>query len=78
MTVLGWFHTLGSLVAFGTGAFTLYDRLLRHQPLLSIGAELNGANAKPFLRIKNVAPYDVFVESISCEPDILGITTSTR
>jgi hypothetical protein len=77
VTLLDWFHTSGSLVAFGTGAFTLYDRLLRHRPLLSIGAQLMGANAKPFLRVKNVAPYDIFVESISCKPAVLGITTAT-
>jgi hypothetical protein len=77
VTLMDWFHTSGSLVAFGTGAFTLYDRLLRHRPLLSIGAQLMGANAKPFLRVKNVAPYDIFVESISCKPAVLGITTST-
>jgi hypothetical protein len=77
VTLMDWFHTSGSLVAFGTGAFTLYDRLLRHRPLLSIGAELMGANAKPFLRVKNVAPYDIFVENILCKPAALGITTAS-
>jgi hypothetical protein len=34
-----------------TGAITLYDRLLRYRPFVSIYADLQGSNAWPYLRV---------------------------
>jgi hypothetical protein len=45
------FQTVGALVAFATGAITLYDRLLRYRPFVSIYADLQGSNAWPYLRV---------------------------
>ena len=36
------FQTLGAVVGFVAGAITLYDRLLRYKPFVSIYAEVEG------------------------------------
>lgn len=75
MDALGLFQTAGAVVAFLIGAFTLYDRTLRYRPLLSIATRLEGINARTYLRIKNVEPYDVFIESVSTEPRGFAVST---
>jgi len=71
------FQTLGALVGLGTGAFTLYDRLLRYRPFVSIYAALEGANAWPYLRATNAAPFDIFVSKIEIEPPLIGLSQQT-
>ena len=78
MTALDWFHTIGSIIAIATGAFTIYDRFLRYRPFVSIAVQLEGANPWPYLRVKNVAPYDIFIEDFEVEPPAFGTSTSTH
>lgn len=77
MDALDIFQTIGSVVALCTGAFTIFDRFFRHQPILSIAAVLEGANAFPMVRIKNTAPFDIYIEAISVEPPAFGVTSGT-
>src|SRR5947209_12747215 len=71
------FQTLGALLGFVAGAITLYDRLLRYRPFVSIYAELERANAWPYLRVTNTAPYDIFVSDIRIEPPLIGLSQET-
>jgi hypothetical protein len=64
------FQTLGAVVGFVAGAITLYDRLLRYKPFVSIYAEVEGVSAWPYLRLTNAAPYDIFVDGISIDATI--------
>jgi hypothetical protein len=68
------FQTIGAIVGFVAGAITLYDRLLRYRPYVSIYAELDGANAWPLLRVSNAAPYDIFVSEIIIEPPLIALS----
>jgi hypothetical protein len=78
VSLLDWFHTVGSAVALGIGAFTIYDRFLRYRPLLSITARLEGANPWAYLRVKNVAPFDIFIEGIEIQPPAFGTSADTH
>jgi hypothetical protein len=71
------FQTLGALTAFGTGAFTIYDRLLRYRPFVSIYADLQGSTAWPYLRVTNAAPFDIFVSEIEIEPQLIALSQQT-
>jgi hypothetical protein len=71
------FQTLGAVVGFVAGAITLYDRLLRYKPFVSIYAEVEGMNALPYLRLTNAAPYDIFVDDISIEPPLIALSQQT-
>jgi hypothetical protein len=72
------FQTLGAVVGFVAGAITLYDRLLRYKPFVSIYAEVEGVNVWPYLRLTNVAPYDIFVDDISIEPPLIALSQQTK
>ena len=71
------FQTLGALVGFLTGAFTVYDRLLRYRPFVSIYADLQDSNAWPYLRVTNAAPFDVFVNQIEIDPPLIALSQQT-
>jgi hypothetical protein len=68
--------TIGALSGLATALFTLFDRFLRFQPLVSVTAQLGltSSNATPLLRIRNVAPFDILVEKIEIEPTLIGLS----
>jgi hypothetical protein len=71
--------TVGALSGLATALFTLFDRFLRFRPLVSVTAQLGlvDSNASPLLRIKNVAPFDILVETIQIEPKLIGLSLQT-
>jgi hypothetical protein len=75
--VLELFQTVGALVSFITAGFTVYDRLLRYQPFVSVYADRHDLDARPYLRVTNAAPYDIFINSIEIEPPLIALTQQT-
>ena len=71
------FQTLGAILGFLAAAIMLYDRLLKYKPCVSIYAVSEGAHAWPYLRVTNVAPYDIFVDKISIEPPLIAVSQQT-
>lgn len=67
-----WFETiktLGSLVALATGAFLIYDRLLKDRPI----AFLRVRSGRLELHVKNVADGDLLIEAIEVTPDSMRV-----
>jgi hypothetical protein len=61
-----WFIVLGSTVGLLTGLYTLFDRLWRERPLVSLGkAEDKDSLA---LRVKNIGLHDVVIDAHSVLP----------
>ncbi len=64
---------LGGAVGLLSGALTLYDRVSRYRPYVSIYADLEGRTGRAWLRVINRAPFDIFLEKIDAEPnDLIG------
>jgi hypothetical protein len=64
---------LGGAVGLLSGAVTLYDRVSRYRPYVSIYADLEGRTARAWLRVTNRAPFDIFIEKVDPEPnDLIG------
>jgi hypothetical protein len=55
---------LGGAVGLLSGAITLYDRVSRYRPCVSIYADLEGRTGRAWLRVTNRAPFDIFLEGI--------------
>jgi hypothetical protein len=79
MSLLQIFQTVGAAVGLVTGAFVVYDRLLRFRPFVSIYTDLDsgGAKAWPYLRVTNNAPFDIFVDDIVIKPRLIGLSQQT-
>jgi hypothetical protein len=55
---------LGATIAIAATVFSLWDRMLRYRPSVSITAQHNQGSSRVSLRVKNQAPYDIIVEQI--------------
>jgi hypothetical protein len=65
---------LGGAVGLLSGAVTFYDRLSRYRPYLSIYADLEGQMGRPWPRVTNRAPFDIFLEIDAKPDDLIGFT----
>jgi hypothetical protein len=73
---------VGSLLGFASTGFLIYDRLLRHRPIVSVTAVrgLDGVSqhADPMLRVRNVAPFDLLIERFEVKPPYCGIASGSK
>jgi hypothetical protein len=67
---------IGAALGIVNTGFLVFDRLFRHRPIVSISAVQGGGHARPVLRVKNVAPFDIVIERFVVEPEHLGISAS--
>src|ERR1700737_1237033 len=65
MDFLEVYKLLGATLGIAVTVFTLWDRMLRHRPSVSITAQHNQGSSCVSLRVKNQAPYDIIIEQIN-------------
>lgn len=54
----------GGIAGLGTAAFTIYDRLLKNRPILSICAAESFGQGEAYLRIRNRSDFDITLTSV--------------
>jgi hypothetical protein len=64
MEALEFYKFLGATFGFVSGGFAIWDRMFRYRPSVSLTTE--SLPARPQLRIKNQAPFDIIIEEIFC------------
>jgi hypothetical protein len=64
MDILEAYKLLGATLGIAVTVFTLWDRMLRYRPSVSITAQHNQGSSRVSLRVKNQAPYDIIIEQI--------------
>jgi hypothetical protein len=75
------FTALATVLGVGNTAFLIFDRLFRYRPVASVSAARGwsgGGDATPYLRVKNMAPFDIVVERFSVYPPHLVISANSE
>lgn len=61
-----FYKFVGATLGIFATLFTLWDRMLRYRPSVSITAEhTKNGNSRALLRVKNQAPFDILIEQIN-------------
>jgi hypothetical protein len=68
------FTIVGSLVAFATAAFTLWDRLARARPIAFFGIEGSPSNPLTYIQVKNTSVIDILIIGFRCRPTIFKVS----
>lgn len=58
---------VGGIAGLGTAGFTIYDRLLKSRPLISIFAAEGLGQGEAYLRIKNRSDFDIVLSAIDVD-----------
>jgi hypothetical protein len=69
------FTLAGAIVAFANAVFTVWDRLLRGRPKASLTGALRTTGMPPemYIRISNLGPTDVLIQSVRVRPAIYDV-----
>jgi hypothetical protein len=67
------FKLVGAIVAFATGAFTVWDRWARGRPLAWVTAIKYGGGSYKYLRVANPGPGGLFIRRVDVHPPLYGI-----
>src|SRR5207249_4568979 len=66
VTAVEVYTLLGATLGFVATGLTLWDRMLRHRPSVSITAQrAEHGNSRALLRVKNQARFDILIEEIN-------------
>jgi hypothetical protein len=68
------FTFVGSIVAFATAAFTLWDRLGRGPPIAFFGWEGPANDLRPNIQVKNTSEIDILILGFSCRPTLFKVS----
>jgi hypothetical protein len=68
------FTFVGSIVAFATAAFTLWDRLARARPIAFFGDEGLLGNSLTYIQVKNTSEVDILILRFHCWPAIFKVS----
>lgn len=71
-----WVSLVGTVLAFATPLFLIYDRVFRGRPVFAIHA-IRRAKSDNYLyvRIKNVLDHDIIIENWNINPPLVGLST---
>jgi hypothetical protein len=66
--MIATFTIVGSVVAFATAAFTLWDRLARGRPIAFFGTEGPTSDPRSYIQVKNASEIDIMILGFRCRP----------
>lgn len=58
---------VGGVAGLGTAGFTIYDRLLKSRPIMSICAAESFGQGQAYLRIKNRSDFDIVLTAVETD-----------
>jgi hypothetical protein len=81
MELWHWFTGFGACLAVLNTLFLIFDRIFRYRPIISITAKPSmsgGVDANPYLRVKNIAPFDIVIERFLVEPPHCNVSANSE